>query len=172
MATWQFAHLQNTAALHDWTKFVSMQNHYSLLYREEEREMIPYCKATGVGLIPWSPLARGHLARAQSADTVRRREHEPSAEAASKLGNSAYALGFTEIDMQTITRVEEVARKKGWSMASVALAWINVKVDSPIVGIGSIDRVVEGLEAATKRLDGEEVAYLEELYVPRTIMGH
>lgn len=172
MWTWQFAQLQHVAALHGWTKFVSMQNHYSLLYREEEREMIPYCKATGVGLIPWSPLARGHLARSQKGSDTRRKDHEPNVEEASKLGNAAYMLGFSDMDTAIIARVEEIAEKKGWSMATVGLAWINEKIESPIVGLGSIKRAQEGLEAATKRLEPEEVAYLEELYVPRTIMGH
>lgn len=162
--------MQHTAALHDWTKFVSMQNHYSLLYREEEREMIPYCKATGVGIIPWSPLARGHLARSQKGAATRRRDHEPDAESASKLGHAAYILGFGEVDVKIIARVEELAEKKGWSMASVGLAWINGKVSAPVVGIASVERLVEGLEAATKRLEVEEVAYLEELYAARDVI--
>lgn len=132
--------------------------------------MIPYCKATGVGLIPWSPLARGHLARSQKGAATRRRDHEPDAEAASKLGHVAYMLGFAEVDTKIIARVEELAEKKGWSMASVGLAWINAKVAAPIVGIGSVERLLEGLEAATKRLEVEEVAYLEELYVPRDVI--
>lgn len=168
MWTWQFAQYQHVAALHDWTKFVSMQNHYSLLYREEEREMIPYCKATGVGIIPWSPLARGHLARSQKGSETRRLDSEEE----SKLHNAGYNMGFTEMDVAIIARVEEVAGKKGWSMASVALAWINGKITAPIVGMGSVKRIQEGLEAAALRLDEEEVNYLEELYVPRTIVGH
>lgn len=81
-------------------------------------------------------------------------------------------MGFTEMDVAIIARVEEVAGKKGWSMASVALAWINGKITAPIVGMGSVKRIQEGLEAAALRLDEEEVKYLEELYVPRTIVGH
>lgn len=173
MWTWQFAQLQHIAAANNWTKFISMQNHYSLLYREEEREMIPYCKATGVGLIPWSPLARGHLARSPGREEeTRRGNHEPSAEVAAGLGHAVYKLGFTDMDQAIIRRVEEVAKKKGWSMATVALAWINGKVDAPIVGLGSVKRVTEGLEAAWKRLEIEEVAYLEGLYTPRTVIGH
>lgn len=169
MWTWQFAQLQHIAELHGWTKFVSMQNHYSLLYREEEREMIPYCKATGVGLIPWSPLARGHLARSPSEATNTSRLD-------TEVGHAAivplFGLGFTDIDQAVIKRVQELALKKGWSMATVGLAWINGKVESPIVGLSSVKRLVEALEAAEKRLEPEEVAYLEELYVPRVVIGH
>lgn len=81
-------------------------------------------------------------------------------------------LGFEDMDTAIIARVEELAEKKGWSMASVGLAWINEKIDSPIVGLGSVKRILEGLEAASKKLEPEEVAYLEELYVPRVILGH
>lgn len=167
MWTWQFALLQHTAELHGWTKFVAMQNHYSLLYREEEREMIPYCKATGVGLIPWSPLARGHLAR-PAAEGSARRESEVVARAVF----SVFELGFGEVDQAIIARVEEVAAKKGWSMAEVSLAWVNEKVSAPIVGLGSVKRVAEAAGAAEKRLDEKEVAYLEELYVPKAVIGH
>lgn len=164
MWTWQFALLQNVAAINKWTKFISMQNHYSLLYREEEREMIPYCKATGVGLIPWSPLARGRLTRlpASGDQSIR----------ASAEGSGANASAFTDVDKAIIGRVHEIAEKKGWSMATVALAWINGKVEAPIVGMSSIKRVEEALEATGKKLEPEEVTYLEELYVPRTIVGH
>lgn len=134
--------------------------------------MIPYCKATGVGIIPYSPLARGHLARSQKGSDTRRKDHEPNAEVASKLGHSAYMLGFTDMDIAVIARVEEIAEKKGWTMATIGLAWINAKIESPIVGLGSIKRVQEALEAASKRLEPEEVAYLEELYVPRPVIGH
>lgn len=173
MWTCEFAQLQHVAALNKWTKFISMQNHYSLLYREEEREMIPYCKATGVGLIPWSPLARGHLARSPSKEVeTARKSNEPNAEQAEKLGHPMFKLGFTEVDRAIIARVEEIAEKKGWSMATVGLAWINGKVDAPIVGLGSGDRIKEASEAAQKRLEPEEVAYLEGLYAPRGIIGH
>lgn len=169
MWTWQFALLQHTAELNGWTKFVSMQNHYSLLYREEEREMIPYCKATGVGLIPWSPLARGHLARSPGNETS-------SSRLDSEIGPTpsfaVMGLGFTDMDLAIIGRVEEIAQKKGWSMATVGLAWINGRVEAPIVGLSSVKRLVEAVEAADKRLEPEEIAYLEELYVPRTIIGH
>ncbi|KAL0632711.1 hypothetical protein Q9L58_008404 [Maublancomyces gigas] len=165
--------LQHIATANNWSKFVSMQNHYSLLYREEERETIPYCKATGVGLIPWPPLARGHLARSLSDEApTARGGFELNAEEAGKLGHPIFELGFTSMDRAIIKRVQEITEKKGWSTATVGLAWVNAKVDSPIVGLGSVKRVKEGLEAAWKRLEVEEVAYLEELYTPRVIIGH
>lgn len=162
--------MQNTATLNKWTKFISMQNHYSLLYREEEREMIPYCKATGVGLIPYSPLARGHLTRLPSSDTNTTRGNAESK--STRMPSAIVSLGSTDIDKLIIGRVHEIAEKKGWSMATVGLAWINGKVEAPIVGMSSVKRVEEALEAAGKRLEPEEVKYLEELYIPRTIIGH
>lgn len=169
MWAWQFALLQHTAELHGWTKFISMQNQYSLLYREEEREMIPYCKATGVGLIPWAPLARGHLARVRAKPTESTRQ---DAEDGYTDYKALWEMGSTEMDLAIIKRVEEIAEKKGWSMATVSLAWVNGKIDSPIVGLSSAKRAVEAVEAADKRLEPEEVAYLEELYSPRMIIGH
>lgn len=169
MWAWQFALLQHTAELHGWTKFISMQNQYSLLYREEEREMIPYCKATGVGLIPWAPLARGHLARKRAKPTESTRQ---DAEDGYTDYKALWEMGSTEMDLAIIKRVEEIAEKKGWSMATVSLAWVNGKIDSPIVGLSSAARAVEAVEAADKRLEPEEVAYLEELYSPRMIIGH
>lgn len=134
--------------------------------------MIPYCKATGVGLLPWSPLARGHLARSASGGATKRGNTEPDGETAASLGHPVFMMGFTDMDQGVIKRVEEIAGKKGWSMATVALAWINQTVTSPIVGLGSVARIREASEAASKRLEPEEVAYLEELYQPRPIIGH
>ena len=116
MWTYQFAMMQACAEKNGWTKFVSMQNHHSLLYREEEREMNRYCKLTGVALIPWAPLARGHLARPASefGNTVR---------SAGEKENVMFPTGHTDIDRQIIARVEELAKKKGWKMSQVALAW-------------------------------------------------
>lgn len=126
--------------------------------------MIPYCKATGVGLIPWSPLARGRLTRLPASGDQTRRAHAEE--------SHANASTFTEVDKAIIGRVHEIAEKKGWSMATVALAWINGKVEAPIVGMSSIKRVDEALEATGKKLEPEEVTYLEELYIPRAIVGH
>ncbi|KAG9231023.1 NADP-dependent oxidoreductase domain-containing protein [Amylocarpus encephaloides] len=156
----QFAQMQFVAEQRGWTKFVSMQNHYSLLYREEEREMNRFCQDTGVGLIPWAPLFRGHLARPLSklGETTR---SAPEAE-----------KGLTEADNETVKRVQELAEKKGWKMSQVALAWINKRISSPIIGFSSVARIEEALDVRGKSLTEEEEKYLEDLYVPKAINGH
>ncbi|KAL7271524.1 hypothetical protein RUND412_005716 [Rhizina undulata] len=165
MHTYQFQGMQHIADLKGYTKFISMQNHYSLLYREEEREMNAYCKNTGVGLIPWSPLARGHLARPPNPTSSSRMDFEKT--------NPIYQnYGATEADQTIIRRVEEIANKKGWKMATVALLWICARVSSPIVGAGSLERVESLLDITGKKLTAEEEKYLEEAYVPRPILGH
>ncbi|CAK4028373.1 Hypothetical predicted protein [Lecanosticta acicola] len=165
MWTYQFAQLQFTAEKNGWTKFVSMQNHYNLLYREEEREMNKFCHETGVGLIPWAPLCRGHLARPHSAfGTTSRSQGEQL--------KTMFQSGHTDPDREIIERVEQLAGKKGWAMSSVALAWINKRVSSPIIGFSSVERIDEALEARGKELTTEEEKYLEELYVTRDIQGH
>jgi aryl-alcohol dehydrogenase-like predicted oxidoreductase len=158
----QFAQMQFVAEKNGWTKFVSMQNHYNLLYREEEREMNRFCHDTGVGLIPWAPLCRGHLARppAEAGKTTR---SEKEAET---------AIGRTENDIEIIKRVQELAEKKGWKMSHVALAWINKKISSPIIGFSSVERIDEALGVRGKTLTDEEDKYLEELYKPLNIVGH
>ncbi|KAF2221391.1 NADP-dependent oxidoreductase domain-containing protein [Elsinoe ampelina] len=168
MWTWQFAMMQAVAEKHNWTKFVSMQNHYSLLYREEEREMNAYCNATGVGLIPWSPLCRGYLARPSSAQRGTARS-DGEAKNTMPMFND---LGTSDVDKSIIDRVQEIADKKGVKMSQVALAWINKKVTSPIVGFSKVDRIDEALEANKVELTDEEVKKLEELYKPRAISGH
>lgn len=156
----EFARMQSVAELKGFTKFVSMQNHYSLLYREEEREMNRFCNATGVGLIPWAPLCRGHLARPlDSAVTERAR-------------TDTGELGYTDVDKKTIGRVQELAEKKGWTMTAVSLAWINKRCSSPIVGFSSVARIDEAVDVRGKELTSEEDKYLEELYQPRDIVGH
>ncbi|KAI9812002.1 MAG: hypothetical protein M1827_004894 [Pycnora praestabilis] len=165
MWTYQFAMMQAVAEKYGWTKFISMQNHYSLLYREEEREMNKYCAATGVGLIPWSPLARGHLARPSS-------EFGKSARSAGEKKNPPFESGHTSIDKQIVQRVQDLAQSKGWKMSHVALAWINKRITSPIIGFSSIERMDEALTARGKTLTEEEEKYLEELYEPKKIEGH
>ncbi|KAF1950136.1 aldo-keto reductase-like protein [Byssothecium circinans] len=162
----EFAQLQGVAERHGWTKFVSMQNYYNLLYREEEREMNRFCNATGVGLIPWAPLCRGHLARpaSQYGQTIRSEAEKQSGQASSG--------PQIEADLKTIERVEELAKKHGWSMSAVALAWINKRVTSPIIGFSKEARMDEALEARGKVLTEEEERYLEELYTPRNVVGH
>ncbi|KAK8196631.1 hypothetical protein M8818_006796 [Zalaria obscura] len=164
MFAYQFAMMQHAAEKNGWTKFVSMQNHYNLLYREEEREMNKFCDATGVGLIPWAPLCRGHLARpAQSGQTTRSEGEK---------GNPMISTGSSEADIETIKRVQELAEKKGWKMSHVALAWINKRITSPIIGFSSVERMDEALGANGKTLSEEEEKYLEELYQTRPISGH
>ncbi|OAL03808.1 aldo-keto reductase-like protein [Phaeosphaeriaceae sp. SRC1lsM3a] len=161
----QFAQMQFAAERNGWTKFISMQNHYNLLYREEEREMNRFCNDTGVGLIPWAPLCRGHLARPSSAfGSTTRSEGEEKA--------NALHTGRQNNDKQIIERVEELAKKHDWKMSHVALAWINKRVSSPIIGFSSVARMDEALDARGKELTEEEENYLEELYVPTKIVGH
>ncbi|KAI1104661.1 aldo/keto reductase [Jackrogersella minutella] len=160
-----FARMQFVAEKNGWTKFISMQNHYNLLYREEEREMNRYCNDTGVGLIPWAPLCRGHLARPPSSfgSTERSRLEKE---------NAPGSHGTVEPDLSIIGRVQEIAAKRDWKMSHVALAWINKKVTSPIVGFSSIERIDEALDIKGKVLTEEEEKYLEELYQPKKISGH
>jgi aryl-alcohol dehydrogenase-like predicted oxidoreductase len=161
----QFAQMQFAAEKNGWTKFISMQNHYNLLYREEEREMNRFCNDTGVGLIPWAPLCRGHLARPSSAfGSTTRSEGEEKA-------NNLHT-GRQNNDKQIIERVEELAKKHDWKMSHVALAWINKRVSSPIIGFSSVARMDEALDARGKELTEDEEKYLEELYVPVRIVGH
>ncbi|KAK0644570.1 NADP-dependent oxidoreductase domain-containing protein [Cercophora newfieldiana] len=161
----QFAEMQFVAERNGWTKFVSMQNHYNLLYREEEREMNRYCESTGVGLVPWAPLCRGHLARRPEAfGTTERSKGEKETQKGSH--------GTVEPDLSIIGRVAETADKYGWPMSHVALAWINKRVTSPIIGFSSVERLEEAIAARGKVLTDEEEKYLEELYQPKPIQGH
>ncbi|KAK3116487.1 hypothetical protein LTR53_003091 [Teratosphaeriaceae sp. CCFEE 6253] len=162
MFAYQFAMYQHCAERNGWTKFISMQNHYNLLYREEEREMNKFCDATGVGLIPWAPLCRGHLARAPSESGKTLRSE----------GEKKSGAKQSEADLEIIKRVQELAEKHGWKMSHVALAWINKRISSPIIGFSSVERMDEALEARGKELSAEEEKYLEELYETRAIQGH
>ncbi|KAH9903572.1 aldo/keto reductase [Xylariomycetidae sp. FL2044] len=160
-----FARMQAVAEKNGWTKFVSMQNQYSLVYREEEREMNRFCNDTGVGLIPWSPLSRGHLARPpQDFGGTERTKAEGII--------FLNAPGLNEPDLTIIKRVQEIAEKRGWKMSQVALAWINKRVTSPIVGFSSVARIEEAIGSNGKVLTDEEEKYLEELYKPKEIFGH
>ena len=163
----QFARMQFVAEKNGWTTFISMQNHYNLLYREEEREMIRFCNDTGVGIIPWAPLCRGHLARPPS-------EFGSTTRSKAEKENQPGTHGTSELDQQTIKRVQEIAEKhgEGWKMSHVALAWINKRVTSPIIGFSSVARIEEAIGARGKVLTDEEEKYLEELYQPKPISGH
>ncbi|KAK1689628.1 aldo/keto reductase [Colletotrichum godetiae] len=161
----QFAQMQFTAEKNGWTKFVSMQNQYNLLYREEEREMNRFCDSTGVGLIPWAPLCRGHLARPpKDFGSTSRSKTEKEGQPGSH--------GTVEPDLTIIKRVQEIAEKRDWPMSHVALAWINKRITSPIIGFSSVERIDQAITADGKVLTDEEEKYLEELYQPKAISGH
>jgi 1-deoxyxylulose-5-phosphate synthase len=161
MAAWQFAKAQAVAERHGFTRFVSMQDHYNLLYREEEREMIPLCLDQGVGVLPYSPLARGSLARARARDG-----EAPSARsAADPLREAMYGRAA---DLAVIDRVAEVADERGVSPARIALAWLLHKpgITSPIVGATRLEHLDDALAATEIALSPDELARLEELYEP------
>lgn len=167
MFTWQFAKAQYTADLHGLTRFVSMQNHYNLVYREEEREMIPFCTDQGVGLIPWSPMARGFFAgnRVQGGggSTVR-----------SKTDPFANHLYFRKEDFQVAERVNEIAIEHNASGSQIALAWMLSKkhINSPIIGASKLDHLEQAIGALEIELSANEISRLEELYQPHPILGH
>lgn len=145
-----------------------MQNHYNLVYREEEREMIRFCNDTGIGLIPWAPLCRGHLARPTS-------EFGSTTRSKAEKENEPGTNGTSDVDQQIIKRVQEIAEKHAaeeWKMSHVALAWIGRRVTSPIIGFSSVARIEEAIGARGKVLTEEEERYLEELYQPKAISGH
>ncbi|KAG1888505.1 NADP-dependent oxidoreductase domain-containing protein [Suillus subluteus] len=161
MRCWQFAMLNDVAARNGWTTFVSMQDEYSLLYREEEREMLAYCKHNGIGVIPWAPLASGVLARPVGTETTR----------LNSVKGTAWEKKLSRADVTIINRVEELAKKKNCKMSQIALAWVASKVSSPIVGISSVQRLQESIIEEIE-LTPEEIKYLEEPYEPVAIRGH
>jgi aryl-alcohol dehydrogenase-like predicted oxidoreductase len=165
MHAWQFAKAQHVAQKHGWTRFVSMQNHYNLLYREEEREMVPLCRDQGVGLIPWSPLARGHLARGPQAKGTKRSETD-------RFGQTLYSA-MPEADQGVIAAVDEVAKARKLPHAQVALAWLLQKdgVTAPIVGATKMEHLEAAVGALGVPLSREEVKALEAPYVAHPIAG-
>lgn len=167
MYAWQFAKLQHLAEKHGWTRFVSMQNHYNLVYREEEREMIPLCRAEGVALIPWSPLARGFLAGNRSADKGGDTER-------AKTDGFAHQMYYQPSDFAVAERCAELAQKRGVSSAQMALAWIlhQPGVTSPIIGASKMYQLEEAVAALSIKLDADELKYLGELYQPHPVLGH
>jgi 1-deoxyxylulose-5-phosphate synthase len=162
MYAWQFAKMQHAAERHGWTPFVSMQNHYNLIYREEEREMLPLCQDQGVGVIPWSPLARGRLTRPWDAETARSETDE--------FGKSLYL----DQDRTTVEKVLTLADRRGVSPAQVALAWLLAQpaVTSPIVGITKPEHLTDALAAVDLELTDDEIADLGADYAPHVIGGH
>ncbi|KUJ18074.1 Aldo/keto reductase [Mollisia scopiformis] len=163
MPTWEFQALQNVAEKHGWHKFISMQNYYNLLYREEEREMIPYCNATGVGLIPWSPNARGLLARPWGSPNTLREEHDATLARLFDKDN--------KVDEAIVKAVEEVAKARSLSMATVAAAWCLHKGVNPIVGLNSKERIDEIVGATKVTLTKKEIDKLEAPYVAKSVTG-
>jgi 1-deoxyxylulose-5-phosphate synthase len=170
MYAWQFAKAQFTADLHGWTRFVSMQNHYNLVYREEEREMIPQCLDMGVGLIPWSPLARGFLAGNRSRGEAGKGGETTRAQS----DNFAQDYYYHDTDFDIVERGKELGAKYGKSSSQIALAWMLHKagIVAPIVGATKLKHLEEAVEAVDIQLSTEEIAYLEELYQPKAILGH
>jgi len=167
MFAWQFAKAQQVADRNGWTRFVSMQNHYNLIYREEEREMIPQCIDQGVGVIPWSPLARGVLAGNRS------RAGEKHTTRSDTDGFTDYLYG-QPTDFDVVERVAEVAAERRVPAAQVALAWLLQRpgVTAPIVGATKTSHMTDALAAESLELEESEVARLEEPYVPHPVLGH
>jgi aryl-alcohol dehydrogenase-like predicted oxidoreductase len=166
MWTWQFQKALHVAEKNGWTRFVSMQDHLNLIYREEEREMLPLCRAEGIGVIPYSPLASGRLTRDWSAASSLRAETDQIAR--SKYDSSA------DTDQAVVQRVAEIAEKRGVLRVHVALAWLIQKapVTAPIIGATKLSHVEDAVNAVSVKLTSEEVAYLEEPYVPHRVVGH
>ncbi|KAI9465163.1 aryl-alcohol dehydrogenase [Lactarius psammicola] len=160
---WQFHIMQNYAIKNNLTPFISMQNHHSLVYREEEREMFPTLNHFGVGIIPWSPLARGLLTRPFKTDEVSTRS-----------GTDALLAGYLEGTgtQEIVNRVEEISKKRGISMAKVTLAWSLARVTAPVIGSTSIKNLEELINGTEITLTQEEIQYLEEPYKARSVMGH
>ena len=163
MHTWQFQKAQHIAEKNGWTKFVVMQNHYSLVYREDEREMIPYCKETGIGLVPYAPLAAGRLAREWDADTKRSQEDKSARKKYDKT---------EEADRKIVEEVGKVAEKHGTTRAQIALAWLWEKgVVAPIVGVTKEKYLDDFMSAMKVKLDAEDIDNLEKHYTPHELAG-
>ncbi len=167
MYAWQFATMLAMQEAHGWVKFVSMQNHYNLVYREEEREMLPLCRAAGIGVIPWSPLARGFLAgnrQRGSKDATRREQYD-------EFGHGLY---YADTDYDIADRVVEVAHGKGILPIQVALAWVMSQpgITAPIVGASRLEQLDQLIDGMSVVLTDEDRRFLEERYVPHPVLGH
>ena len=164
MYAWQFHKALNLSREHGWARFVSMQNHVNLLYREEEREMLPLCRDQGIGVIPWSPLARGILTRPWGSETARSQ------------GDRVLANLYTataESDRAIVSAVERIAAARGLAMAQVALAWLLARpgITAPIVGVSRMAQLEDALAALDVALSADELAELEAPYVPHPVAG-
>jgi len=164
MFAWQFSKALYKADQHSWSRFVSMQNHYNLINREEEREMLPLCASEGIGVIPWSPLARGRLTRDWDQTTNRTETDE--------FGKTLYTSAV-ESDKKVVERVAEVAANRGVPRAQIALAWLLSKpmVTAPIVGASKPNHLEDAVAAVSLKLTDEEISQLEEPYVPHPVVG-
>ena len=167
MYAWQFAKMLATQDQRGWTRFVTMQNHYNLVYREEEREMLPLCRAEGIGVIPWSPLARGFLAgnrRRGSKDATRREQYD-------EFGHGLY---YAETDYDIADRVVQVAREKGALPIQIALAWVIQQpgITAPIVGASKLEQLDQLVDGLSITLTPDERQFLEERYQPHPVLGH
>lgn len=167
MHAWQFAKMLYTADAHGWTRFVTMQNHYNLVYREEEREMLPLCAEEGIGVIPWSPLARGFLAGTRTRD----RDGETKR---SRSDDYAHSMYYQPEDFTVLERTQELAQQRGVTSAQVALAWILHKpgVHAPIIGASKMQHLEQAVDALAITLDDDEIASLEALYTPHQVLEH
>jgi aryl-alcohol dehydrogenase-like predicted oxidoreductase len=168
MYAYQFARAQHVADLHGWTGFVSMQNHYNLIYREEEREMLRLCAEEGIGVIPWSPLARGFL--------IGNRKPEGKSGETTRAKSDTYAknMYYAEEDFKIVAEVSAVAKAREVSNAQVALAWLLSKpvVSAPIIGATKMGHLTDAVAAVELQLTDEEIARLEQHYVPHPVLGH
>ncbi len=167
MYAWQFAKYLSTASAMGKTRFVSMQNHYNLVYREEEREMMPLCRDRGIAVIPWSPLARGFLAG-------NRRRQDKGETTRAKSDDFAHQMYYHDSDFDVVDRVTEIAQKRGVPNAQVALAWLmqQKSVTSPIVGASKPGHLQDAIAAASLKLDDAELKALSEPYKPHRVLGH
>ena len=167
MYAWQFARMLHVSQAHGWARFVSMQNHYNLVYREEEREMLPLCRAEGVGIIPWSPLARGFLAgnRTRTQDTATMR---------AQTDDFAQSMYYRDNDFAVVDQLKQVAAARGVAPAQIALAWVLAQpgVTAPIIGASRIEQLDELGAALSITLSQDECNALEKLYQPHPVLGH
>jgi len=173
MWTWQFAKAQHIAKERGFTQFVSMQNHYNLIYREEEREMLPYCKSEGIGVIPWSPLARGYLTGSRKRGDNKSIESDTVRSKSDPFAGMWYALPNTyDNDFDIIERVVDLSKKKSVTPSQIALAWMLHKpeISSPIIGATKMSHLEEAVSSLQIKLTSEEIKYLEELYKPHAVV--
>ena len=167
MHAWQFAKMLYTSDQHGFARFVTMQNHYNLIYREEEREMMPLCREEGIGVIPWSPLARGFV-------MGNRRKEDLGDTSRAKTDEYAHKLYYQDSDFAVVDRITEIARKRGVSNAQVALAWVlhQPGVTAPIIGASKMQHLDDAVAALKLKLDKEELKTLADAYRPHAVLGH